>query len=114
MLTSALMSGFSGGRKLWVAHTVFDLPLEAIRVPVLVVGHAADQCIRSPAGLMGDITARTNGAREQVVTVTGGPGSPAGAAPSVEACEGRAPHGFIQQEAAVAAGIARFIRGESY
>lgn len=114
VLTSALMSGFSGGRNPWVAHTVFDLPLEAIRVPVLVVGHAADQCIRSPAGLMGDITARTNGAREQVVTVTGGPGSPAGAAPSVEACEGRAPHGFIQQEAAVAAGIARFIRGESY
>ena len=114
VLTSALMSGFSGGRKLWVAHTVFDLPLEAIRVPVLVVGHAADQCIRSPAGLMGDITARTNGAREQVVTVTGGPGSSAGAATSVEACEGRAPHGFIQQEAAVAAGIARFIRGESY
>lgn len=114
VLTSALMSGFSGGRKLWVAHTVFDLPLEAIRVPVLVVGHAADQCIRSPAALMGDITARTNGAREQAVTVTGGPGSPAGAAPSVEACEGRAPHGFIQQEAAVAAGIARFIRGESY
>ena len=114
VLTSALMSGFSGGRKLWVAQTVFDLPLEAIRVPVLVVGHAADQCIRSPAGLMGDITARTNGAREQVVTVTGGPGSPAGAAPGVEACEGRAPHGFIQQEAAVAAGIARFIRGESY
>lgn len=114
VLTSALMSGFSGGRKLWVAQTVFDLPLEAIRVPVLVVGHAADQCIRSPPSLMGDITARTNGAREQVVTVTGGPGSPAGAAPSVEACEGRAPHGFIQQEAAVAAGIARFIRGESY
>lgn len=108
------MSGFSGGRNPWVAHTVFDLPLEAIRVPVLVVGHAADQCIRSPAGLMGDITARTNGAREQVVTVTDGPSSPAGAAPSVEACEGRAPHGFIQQEAAVAAGIARFIRGESY
>ena len=48
-----------------MAQTVFDLPLEAIRVPVLVVGHAADQCIRSPAGLMGDITARTNGARRR-------------------------------------------------
>lgn len=52
VLTSALMSGFSGGRKPWVAHTVFDLPLEAIRMPVLVVGHAADTCIRSPVALM--------------------------------------------------------------
>lgn len=112
VLTSALMSGSSGGRKAWVAHTVFDLPLEAIRVPVLVVGHAADKCIRSPADLMGNITARTNGAREQVVTVTGGPGRPG--PPSVNACEGRAPHGFVEQEAEVTAGIERFIRGGKY
>jgi hypothetical protein len=112
VLTSALMSGFHGGRKDWVAHTVFDLPLEAIRLPVLVVGHAEDKCIRSPAALMGDIIARTNGVREQVVTVTGGPGRPG--TPSVEACVGRAPHGFVDQEAEVAAGIARFIRGASY
>ncbi len=113
VLTSALTSG-GQGRKSWVAHTVFDLPLEAIRVPVLVVGHAADQCARSPAGLMGDIRARTDGAREQVVSVSGGPGSRAGAASSLAACEGRAPHGFVEQEAEVAAGIARFIRGGSY
>ena len=83
-------------------------------MPVLVDGHAADTCIRSPAGLMGKITERTNGAREQVVTVTGGPGSPAGAQASVEACQGRMPHGFVEQEAEVAAGIARFIRGGRY
>ena len=112
VLTSALMSGFSGGRKAWVAHTVFDLPLEAIRVPVLVVGHAADKCIRSPADLMGNITARTNGAREQVVTVTGGPGWPG--PPSGNACEGRSPHGFVEQEAEVTAGISQFIRGGKY
>ena len=112
VLTSALMSGFSGGRKAWVAHTVFDLPLEAIRVPVLVVGHAADKCIRAPADLMGNITARTNGAREQVVTVTGGPGR--SGPPSVDACEGQAPHGFVEQEAEVTAGIARFILGGNY
>jgi hypothetical protein len=111
VLTSALMSG-DRGQKRWVAQTVFDLPLEAIRVPVLVVGHAADKCIRSPADYMGDITARTNGARELVVTVTGGPGY--SGAPSIEACAGRAPHGFVDQEAEVAAGIARFIRGGSY
>jgi len=33
---------------------------------------------------------------------------------AVEACEGRSPHGFIDQEAAVAAGIARFIWEGSY
>jgi hypothetical protein len=61
---------------------------------------------------MGRITARTNGAREQVVTVVGGPGWRG--APGTEACVGRAPHGFHEQEAEVAAGIARFIGGIEY
>ena len=112
VLTSALMSGQRGAKKRWVAQSVFDVPLEAIRLPVLVVGHAADKCMRSPAELMGNVTARTNGLREQVVTVTGGPGRPG--APSIEACEGRAPHGFVDQEAEVAAGLARFIHGGEY
>lgn len=112
VLTSALMTGQAAGRKGWVAQTVFDLPLEDIRLPVLVVGHAADKCIRSPADLMGKIVARTQGVREQVVTVTGGPGYPGPA--SLNACEGRAPHGYVDQEAEVAAGIARFIRGGDY
>jgi len=112
VLTSALTSGYSGGRKEWVAHTVFDLPLESIRVPVLVVGHAEDKCVRTPPDLMDNITARTNGVREQVVAVTGGPGEPG--PPSVYACRGRAPHGYVGQEAEVAAGMARFIGGGSY
>jgi len=112
VLTSPVTSGFSGGRKSWVAQTVFDAPLEAVRIPVLVVGHAADTCIRSPPALTGRITARTEGAREQVVTVTGGPGSTRGT--GIDACEGRSPHGFLGQETEVAAGIARFIRGGSY
>jgi hypothetical protein len=112
VLTSALMSGFRGGHKSWVAHTVFDLPLEAIRVPVLVVGHVEDKCIRSPAGMMPRVTAKTNGVREQVVAVTGGPGRSGSS--DIGACEGLAPHGFVEQEAEVAAGIARFIRGGRY
>lgn len=112
VLTSALMSGDSTATKKWVAHTVFDLPLEHIRLPLLVVGHAADKCIRSPADLMGRIVARTQGVRQQVVTVTAGPGHPVPS--SVNACEGRAPHGFVEQEAEVAAGIARFVRGGRY
>jgi hypothetical protein len=111
VLTSAVMLG-ARAQKAWVMHSVFDLPLESIRMPVLVVGHAEDKCVRSPAELMSKITARTNGPREQVVTVTGGPGraGPAG----INACEGRSPHGFIDQEAEVAAGIARFIGGGQY
>jgi pimeloyl-ACP methyl ester carboxylesterase len=112
VLTSALMSGQSGARKAWVAQTVFDLPLENIRIPVLVVGHAADRCVRSPPAMMDRIAARTPAERKQVVTVSGGPAydGPEGLA----ACEGRAPHGFAGQEAEVAAGIARFVRGGTY
>ena len=113
VLTSALMVGDKGARKTWVAHTVFDLPLEKIKTPILVIGHAADNCLRSPAILMGNVTARTQGIREQVVTVTGGPIA-VGRVPSLEVCAGRQPHGFVDQEAEVAAGIARFIRGEKY
>lgn len=113
VLTSAVTSGQSGTRKAWVAQSVFDLKLEAITVPVLVVGHAADKCLRSPASLMGNITAQTSSAREQVVTVTGGPGS-SGRESLTEACEGRTPHGFINQEDEVASGIARFILGGKY
>jgi len=112
VLTSALMSGESAAKKGWVAQTVFDLPLEDIRSPLLVVGHAADKCVRSPADLMGRIVARTRGMRQQVVTVIGGPGYPG--PPGLNACESRAPHGFVDQEAEVAAGIARFIRGGNY
>jgi hypothetical protein len=113
VLTSAVMAAGPGGQRPWVTQTVFDLPLERIVMPVLVVGHAADTCIRSPASLMARITARTGGARGQVVTVTGGLAAST-AAPSLSACQGRTPHGFVNQEAEVAAGMARFIRGASY
>ena len=111
VLASAVTFG-SRGQKAWVMQTVFDLPLDAIRMPVLVVGHADDKCLRSPVELMAKITERTKGARVQVATVTGGPGRQG--MPSLAACEGRAPHGFVDQEAEVAAGIARFIGGGRY
>jgi hypothetical protein len=111
VLTSAVMYG-NRGQKTWVTQTVFDVALESIRLPVLVIGHAEDKCLRAPPGQMDKITARTNGAREQVVTITGGPGR--AGPPSLAACEGRAPHAFFEQEAEVAAGIARFIRDGRY
>jgi hypothetical protein len=114
VLTSAVTSGSRSGRRAWVSQTVFDLKLDAIRSPVLVVGHADDQCARTPPDLMRDIAAKTRGSRQQVVVVKGGPGLPAGTQAGLDACEGRTPHGFIEQEAEVAAGIARFIRGGTY
>lgn len=112
VLTSPVTAGNPRGSKAWVAQTVFDLPLEAITVPLLVIGHAQDKCLRSPAAENERILARASSARKQLVTVEGGPGR-AGLS-AVEACEGRSPHGFVEQEAEVAAGIARFIRGEPY
>lgn len=112
VLTSPVMSGQPGARKPYAAQSVFDLPLESIRMPILVVGHAEDACVRSPAGRIREILARAEGAREQAVVVTGGPGG-AGLS-SLAACEGRSPHGFLGQESEVALGIARFVRGAAY
>jgi hypothetical protein len=110
ILTSPVTSGRTGGRKAWVAQTVLGAPLEAIRMPVLVIAHAADACIRTPPARIGSITARTEGAREQTVTI----GRGRARTQSVEACAGRTPHGFLGQEADVAAGMARFIRRGRY
>jgi pimeloyl-ACP methyl ester carboxylesterase len=113
VLLSAMMSGDASRRKPFVAQTVFDPPLEAITVPVLVIGHEADNCLRSPARLMGAITARTRGVRQQAVAVTGGPIKP-GRAPNIAHCGVGEPHDFVAQEAEVAAGILRFIGGVGY
>ena len=114
VLTSALTVGSRSNQRPWPSQTVFDLPLDKIRVPVLIVGHAADTCLRSPATMMTRIADRTNGVRKQVVTVTGGPGMPAGTQSTIDACVGRSPHGFVEQESEVAAGVGRFIRGGRY
>ncbi|MFN4360950.1 MAG: alpha/beta hydrolase [Hylemonella sp.] len=112
VLTSPVTAGNPRGSKPWVAQSVFDLPLEAITIPLLVIGHAQDKCLRSPASENERILVRASSARKQLVRVEGGPGR-AGLS-AVEACEGRSPHGFVEQEAEVAAGIVRFIRGGRY
>ena len=110
VLMSAMLVG---GAKGWVTQTVLSAPLEDVRMPVLVLGHADDKCVRSPAALMNRIIERTGSAREQTVTLTGG-AEAVGAVPSVEACGARMPHGFFNLDAEFAAGIARFVRGERY
>lgn len=112
VLTSALTMGQAGGRRSWAADTVFDFELGSIRIPLLVVGHEDDSCIRTPAHLMSRIVERTNSPRRQVATVAGGAGSTG--ISGVDACEAYSPHGFLGQMEEVAAGIARFIREGRY
>lgn len=111
VLTSLLSVGQSGTRKPYVTQTVFDADLEAIRQPLLLVGHAEDRCPRSPASRMPEVLKRVASVRSQLVLVQGGPG---GARDDLSACEGRSPHGYVEQETEVAAGIARFVRGGSW
>jgi hypothetical protein len=113
ILLSAMYVGDAKARRPWAAHTVFFTDLDAISIPALVIGHAADNCARSPPDHMKTVIAKTHSSRQQAVTVTGGPIAP-GRTPSLAACEVREPHDFTEQEAEVAAGIARFMRGESY
>lgn len=111
VLTSVLMVGDPTARKRWVGQTVFDLPLENIKLPLLAVGHADDGCTRSPAEEMPKLMQRITSARQQAVTVMGGKGARSS---GLEACEGKSPHGFWGQEAELVNGIARFIGGGSY
>lgn len=112
VLTSLLTVGTAGGRKPWTAQTVFDVPLEAISIPALLVGHALDRCLRSPAEAMPGVEARIKSARRQVVVVAGGSGREGRG--GLDACEGLSPHGFHGQEAELVTGILRFIDGGRY
>ncbi|WP_162914690.1 hypothetical protein [Desertibaculum subflavum] len=112
VLTSPVTVG-SRGALPWTSQSVFDLPLERIRLPLLVVGHEGDKCLRSPSSNLARIAAAASSPRKQVAVVTGGPGSRF-ATPDLGACEGREPHGFVEQEAALAAGILRFVRGGNF
>jgi len=111
VLTSAVTVGTARGRKPWTSQTVHDAPLEEIRVAALIVGHAQDACMRSPASGMGGVADRIRSTPKQVVTVEGGPG---GTKRGLEACEGRSPHGYWEQDTEVEAGIVRFVRGGRY
>ena len=113
VLTSAVTHGTLSRQRAWVSQSVYDFALDAIRMPTLIVGHRDDSCLRTPPDQMDRIAARVGAARKQVVTVTGGPG-PTGAGASGDPCAGLTPHGFLDQEAEVIAGIGRFIRGGRY
>tara|TARA_R110002110_G_scaffold260260_2_gene475971 strand:+ start:5916 stop:6719 length:804 start_codon:yes stop_codon:yes gene_type:complete len=108
ILFSPITSGFVGGRKAWVAQTVFDVRLEDISKPVLVVAHESDTCIRTPPEKARDILPRTNGDLEQMIMVSGGPAADTGIT-GVKACAGRLPHGFGGQDELVVKLITEFV-----
>jgi hypothetical protein len=110
VLTSPITSGNARAKKAWVAQTAFDPPLAKIRMPLLVVSHAADTCVRTPPNRAGGVVERAGSTRKQLVTIEGGPAA-ATTYDGLAACEGRTPHGFVGQEAEVAAGIVRFLAG---
>lgn len=111
VVSSALMAGQYGARKAWVADSVFDLPLEALRLPILILGHARDSCVRSPPSLMERFMARVGSTRKKAVLMDGGP-DPSGFSAAL-ACEGRSPHGFFGQDEEMARVMTDFILGQS-
>ena len=112
ILTSPVTSGSEGLHKAWVAQSVFSVDLEAIRIPVLVIAHTGDKCVRTPPDLAGLIVEKTSGAREKTVKLSGGPGWSGRV--GVKACRGKSPHGFITQDSEIVSDMARFIAGGKF
>ena len=112
ILTSPLTKRAEKAHKPWAMHDVFMLDLAAIKMPLLVVVHEKDSCIRTPPPLGAKIVEKASSARKQSVVVTGGPPWTPGDISTD--CGGSSPHGFIEQWEEVAAGIVRFVRGGAY
>ena len=93
MLFSPVTQGREGGYKAWVAQTVFDLPLEDIKSPLMVVTHRGDRCIRTPPGKAHEILDRMPGTHHRLVQMEGGSNADSKLG-GVKACAGRLPHGF--------------------
>jgi pimeloyl-ACP methyl ester carboxylesterase len=104
VISSVLSAGIAVARKPWAAHNVFDLPLERIRQPVLVLGHTDDTCPRSPPANQDRVVQRL-GASARAQLISGGRGPVQGP----DACEGRSPHGFWGQDAEMVEATLAFI-----
>ena len=112
ILTSPVTSGREGGYKAWVAQSVFSVDSEAIRIPVLVIAHTRDKCVRTPPDLAGLIVEKTSGTREKTVKMSGGPGWSGRV--SVKACRGKSPYGFIEQDFEIGSDMVQFIAGGKF
>jgi len=87
--------------------TVPDLDLGRLRVPVLLVHHAEDECRVCPPALLSHVERKLGATRHETLLVTGG-------ASEGDRCEALAHHGFNGNEDEVVSAIARFVlaRGE--
>lgn len=108
ILTSPVSQGARGNLP-FVSQDVFQLPLARISIPLFALGHAGDMCVRSPSSNVPRIAeAASASPRKRAQNMTGGPGAPPN---DPQACEGRSPHGFAEQEAEMAALLIEFARG---
>ncbi|WP_156612691.1 alpha/beta hydrolase [Paramagnetospirillum marisnigri] len=85
-------------------ETVLTVPLDNIRVPVLVVAHQDDACFASPAAAAQRIRDEAQGAPRSAILLYKG-----GKPPESGPCEPFAPHGFFGIEAQVVADIINWI-----
>ncbi len=94
LVLSSVLSTSVSARKSWAGHHVFDLPLDRIQQPTLLLGHVDDSCPRSPPSGQERVAQRI-GASARTQLISGGQGPVSGP----DACEGRSPHGFWGQDA---------------
>lgn len=104
VLTSSIVVGGRGRNR---SATVFDLPLERITMPVLVVHHRHDACTATPIGAASQLPAALKGSpRVDFVEVEGGD------PPRSDPCAGLAAHGYVGRELLVVDVIADWIAGK--
>jgi hypothetical protein len=91
----------------YCGRTVYDAPLSAIRVPVLVVSHRDDGCACSPgsAAAGAELLAALTGTSSKEHRIFTG-----GLTPLSRPCQARAPHGFFGIEERVVKSIADWIK----
>jgi hypothetical protein len=91
----------------YCGRTVYDAPLSAIRVPVLVISHRDDGCACSPgsAAAGGRLIAALAGTSSKEHRIFSG-----GLPPVSDPCHARAPHGFFGIEERVVKAIADWIK----
>lgn len=83
---------------------ITELPLERIRVPVLLLAHENDTCRVTPPENISEIRKRLTGSTTvEVHLIFGGP------RPEANPCEGRSPHGYLGVEEQAVDAIAAFI-----
>lgn len=99
VLTSSISVRYRRG------FSVFEFPIDVVRVPVLVIGHKDDECQWSPGSQTQHIAESFSASSRKKALIFEG-GDP----PRSEPCEALAQHGFVGIEKKVAATIADFVK----